>query len=97
MNQQLRNIGITMGLTGTGIMEKMIRKEIKTTELSDEQVKYVLEAWDTRNYVPANYIGNVDIVKPVITKEEVANGYYTQKEYDRNYVEMIEKFLHTLV
>lgn len=104
MEEQLRHLGITMGMTGTAIMEKMMKGEISASDLNDEQIKQVLAAWDTRNIVPGKFkdrfkkdgIYDVDVVKPVIKKEEVANQMYTQEEYDRNYVEMIEKYLKTL-
>lgn len=99
MIEQLRILGITMGLTGTGIMENMIRKQVKTNQLSDKEIQAVLYAWDSRNFVPRNKKGkiDVDIVSPIITKEEVENGLYSQEEYDRNYVEMIEKYLQTIM
>lgn len=104
MNEQLRLIGITMGMTGTAIMEKMIKGEISASNLNNEQIQQVLAAWDTRNFVPGKFldsfkkdgIHDVDVVEPIIEKEEVASGMYTQEEYDRNYVEMIEKYLKTL-
>lgn len=104
MNEQLRLIGITLGMTGTAIMEKMMKGEISTSDLSDEQVQQVLMAWDTRNFVPSRHVDNfknngirdVDVVRPIISKDEVVDGMHTQEEYDRNYVEMIEKYLKTL-
>lgn len=105
MVEQLRLLGVEMGMTGTGIMEKMMKGEVVTSELCDEQIRQVLAAWDTRNFVPSrnfdDYIKkgmrDFDIVRPIITKEDVAKGTHTKQEYDRNYVEMIEKYLRTLL
>ena len=97
MIEQLRILGVKIGFAGTGIMEKFIRKQVTTNQLSDKEIQEVLAAWETRNYVPASKVKQVDTVKPVITKEEVEKGLYSQKEYDRNYVEMIEKYLHTII
>lgn len=96
MLEQLRLIGLEMGMTGTGIIEKIMKGELSTDDLNYEQVQQVLSAWDTRNYVPIHKMNNVDKVRPLITKEEVADGTYSQEEYDRNYVEMIGKYLKTL-
>ncbi|MCI8655280.1 MAG: hypothetical protein HFJ48_05370 [Clostridia bacterium] len=101
MIEQLRMLGLHMGTAGAGIMEQMIRNNISTKDLSERQIQDVLYAWDARNVVPAcmreEIIANGDIVKPAITNEEVSSGVYTQEEYDRNYVEMIEKYLKTMM
>lgn len=97
MKEQLRLIGVEMGMTGTALMEEMLEGKITTKELNDKQIEAVLAAWDTRNYVPYHLIDKVDKVQPAITKEEVANGHYRMQEYNRNYVEMIEKYLHSIM
>lgn len=93
MREELRIIGIKMGLNGTGIMEKLIRGEMTTKDLTEKQIQEVLMAWETRHVVPQSLIGEVDVVAPAITEEDVREGRYTQEERDRNYVEMIEKYL----
>lgn len=93
MREELRMMGIKLGLNGTGIMEKMLRGEVSTKDLTDKQVQEVLSAWETRYIVPESMIGKVDVVAPAITEDDVNEGRYSQKERDRNYVEMIEKYL----
>lgn len=97
MVEELRRLGIKMFLTGAGIMERMLRGEITTNDLSENEVDLVLAAWDTRNHVPHSQIENVDKVKPNITKEEVEMGIYSEEEYKRNYVEQIEKYLNVIM
>ncbi len=93
MVEELRRLGIKMFMTGAGIMERMIREEIATKDLSANELDSVLAAWETRHYVPQNKIETADRVKPNITKEEVDLGIYSEEEYKRNYVEKIEKYL----
>ncbi len=93
MVEELRRLGIKMFMTGAGIMERMLRGEITTSDLSENELDLVLAAWDTRHHVPRNQIENADKVKPNITKEEVDLGIYSEEEYKRNYVEQIEKYL----
>lgn len=97
MVEQLRTLGIKMFMTGAGIMEQMLRGEITTKDLSENEVDLVLAAWDTRHHVPRNQIKNVDRVKPKITKEEVNLGIYSKEEYKRNYVEQIENYLKVIM
>lgn len=97
MKEELRCLGISMGMAGTGIMDMMIDGKITTSDLTDKQVQDVLDAWETRNYVPCKLIKKVDRVEPAITKKEIEAGTYSQEEYNRNYVEMIEKYLHTMM
>lgn len=101
MLEILRRLGLHMGTAGAGLMEQMIRKQITAKDLTYKQVKDVLYAWDARHIVPIHLQEemkkNGDIVKPSITEEEVLNNTYSQEEYDRNYVEMIEKYLNTIM
>lgn len=96
---ELRMLGIKMCMPGTVILQKLLRGEVKTEQLSENEIDLVLEAWDTRNFVPGNlaYPHEVDRVKPIITKKEVTEGLYTEKDYKRNFVEQIEKYLQVTV
>ena len=89
MVEQLRCLGITVGLPGTEIMKEFIRGTKKPNELDSKQRKQVLEAWDTRNYVPVNKLEFVDRVRP----SEVMEG----EAYEKEYVELIYKYLQTLM
>lgn len=95
MRPELRMLGISPELKGTGIMEQMLYGTISYNSLSYREIQEVLYAWETRNYVPVKVLeeGNVDRVSPSITKEDVANGIRTQEEYDRDYVRMIEAYI----
>lgn len=101
MLEEFRMRGIPMGAIGTGIMEQMVLGKVRAKDLSYKQVLEVLYAWDARHTVPPKLqeevYANGDIVKPAITLEEVIAGMYTQEEYYRNYVEMIEKYLNTII
>ena len=97
MVEELRILGIKTFMVGAWIMERMIKEEITTKDLSVDEIDLVLAAWDTRNHVPRNQIENVDRVKPNITKEEVEIGIYSEEEYKRNYVEQIEKYLKVIM
>ena len=96
---ELRILGIKMYMPGTAILQKLLRGEVKTEQLSENEIDLVLEASDTRNFVPGNlaYPHEVDRVKPIITKKEIADGIYTESEYKKNYVEQIEKYLHVTI
>lgn len=97
MIENLRLIGVKIGMNGTALMEKMILGEITTQDLSQDQIKEVLAAWDTRNYVPVKLLDTVDKVQPAITKEEVERGDYSEQDYQKNYVENIEKYLKSIM
>ena len=97
MIEILRMLGIKSFMTGAEIMERMVRNEVTTKALSDDEIEMVLAAWDTRYYVPFDQIENVDRVNPNITKEEVEMGIYSEEEYKRNYVEQIERYLKVIM
>lgn len=97
MIEILRMLGIKSFMTGAEIMERMLRNEVTTKALSDDEIEMVLAAWDTRYYVPFDQIENVDRVNPNITKEEVEMGIYSEEEYKRNYVEQIERYLKVIM
>lgn len=97
MIEILRMLGIKSFMTGAGIMERMVRGEIATKDLSDNEIEMVLAAWDTRHHVPFDKIENVDRVNPNITIEEVEMGIYSKEEYKRNYVEQIERYLKVIM
>ena len=96
---ELRMLGIKMCMPGTFILQKFLSGEVKTEQLSEKEVDLVLAAWDTRNVVPENldFPYKVDVVRPSITKKEVTEGVYTEKDYKRNFVERIEKYLQVTV
>ncbi len=93
---QLRLLGLKTEMPGIRVLEKMIIGELTTSDLDKNQIKQVLDVWDTRHFVPEYKLERVDVVKPIITKVEIQQGLYTQDEYDKNYVEMIERYLKTL-
>ena len=97
MHEELRRIGLKIGMQGTGLLEEIIRGRKSSNDLTAKEIKEVLAAWDTRNYVPIDMKDNVDKVRPIITIEEVESGMYTMEQYERNYVEMIERYLKTLM
>ena len=85
---ELRMLGISLELPGAGIMEEFIRKTKKPMDLTPIQRSQVLEAWDTRNYVPADKLEFVDRVQP--------NESLESEAYEIEYVELIYKYLQTL-
>lgn len=95
MRHELRILGILPNLKGAGFMEQMLYRTISYENLTDEEIKEVLYAWETRNYIPYKLLkmGNCDRVSPAITREEVESGIYTQEEYDRAYVKAINDYL----
>lgn len=95
IDEIFRLYGIETTLTGAAHLRKLVSGQMMVKDLSYEQIKQVLAAWDTRNFVPANQLENVDKVVPYITKEEVIRKDYTQEDYDRNMVEMITKYFQS--
>ncbi len=83
---ELRILGIKMYMPGTAILQKLLRGEVKTEQLSENEIDLVLEAWDTRNFVPGNlaYPHEVDRVKPIITnlRGEVKTEQLSENEID---------------
>lgn len=88
MVEQLRLLGISLGLPGAGIMEEFIRQTKKPKDLNSQQRKEVLDAWDTRNYVPEDKLEFVDRVQPDKTLEG--------EEYEIEYVRLIYQYLQTI-
>lgn len=86
--EQLRVLGINMGLPGAGIMLELIQGFKKPGNLTKQQRQQVLSAWDTRHFVPEEKLEFVDRVQP----EEGLEG----EEYEKDYVEKIYKYLQTI-
>lgn len=81
-------LGIYMGLPGTRIMEQFIDKLKRPDDLTKKERGQVLEAWDTRNFVPRDKLEYADKVQP----EEELDG----EEYEKKYVELIYRYLQTI-
>lgn len=86
--EQLRLLGICRELPGIKIMEDFILKKRRPESLTIKERKQVLEAWDTRNFVPINKVEFADRVRP----EEELDG----EEYEKRYVELIYQYLQTI-
>lgn len=86
--EQLRVLGINMGLPGAKIMLELIQGIKKPENLTRQQRQEVLSAWDTRHFVPEEKLEFVDRVQP----EEDLEG----EEYQKDYVEKICKYLQTI-
>lgn len=86
--EQLRMLGIYMGLPGTKIMKEFLNKTRRPENLTPKQRVQVLEAWDTRHVVPHDKLEYVDKVIP----EEELYG----EEYEIRYVELIYYYLQTI-
>ena len=86
--EQLRVLGINMGLPGAKIMLELIQGIKKPENLTRQQRQEVLSAWDTRHFVPEEKLEFVDRVQP----EEGLEG----EEYEKDYVEKIYKYLQTI-
>jgi len=80
MKQLLRELGIKMGMPGTGIMEQIMNGEKSANDLTKKEVKLILEAWETRHCAPFNQKEYLDKVSGLISEEEVAAGMYSQDE-----------------
>lgn len=87
----LRTLGITSELAGIKILEGFIQNEIKPEDLTQEQRQLVLEAWEGRIYVPVNKKKFVDKVRPDKNLDEHSEAY------EKEYVELIYKYLQTLM
>lgn len=97
MHEELRRIGLKMGLYGTGLLEDIMYGRKSCKDMTTREIKQILESWEGRNYVPIDKVEYADKVTPTITIEEVESGIYSKEEYERNYVEMICKYLETLM
>ena len=86
--EQLRVLGINMGLPGAKIMLELIQGIKKPENLTRQQRQEVLSAWDTRHFVPEEKLEFVDRVQP----EEDLEG----EEYQKDYVEKICNYLQTI-
>ena len=87
-----------MGMQGTLIIEELMDGKRKLEDLGYEEIDLVLQAYDTRNYVPDRLIGTsaVHYINHSITKEQVAAGEHTQEEYDRDHVKHIIEYLKSI-
>lgn len=86
--EQLRRLGIYMGLPGTEIMKEFVNKTKRPENLTAQQRNQVLEAWDTRYIVPVDKLEYADRVRP----EEGLEG----EAYEKRYVELIYYYLQTI-
>lgn len=98
MRVELRLAGLEMSTYGTKLLNDILEGMLRVTELSEKQVNAVMDAWRERKR-PDHNKGDefYPKVTPAITKDEVENGQYTQEERDRNYVELIVKYLQTII
>lgn len=96
MREELRCLGISLGMPGVRLMELIMENRLNAEDLTDKQVREVLEAWDTRYYVPISMLKEATKVVGKFSKEELIEGKCTQEEYDRYYVIAIAQYIKNM-
>lgn len=87
MNETLRCLGVKFDLRGSDLLEKLINREITVEELVTKDVEDVMEAWESRTYIPYHQLKNAINSKPGHLENE------TQEQYDRRHIERIVHIL----
>lgn len=87
MNETLRCLGISFSRKGSNTLERLINGEITVFQLTLKDIDDVLDAWETRKYVPYHKLESA-----IDSRPEHLDGE-TQEEYDRRH---IEKIVHIL-
>ena len=90
MNEAIRMTGIDYTLVGAFILEKLINREIQEECLTSYEVKQIMQAWESRRYVP---IAKLD--EAVKSKPEHIQGE-TREEYNRRHIAKIVQILRNM-
>lgn len=87
MNEALRCVGINFSRKGSNTLERLINGEITVSSLTSRDVDDVLDAWESRTYIPYQQLENAINSKPGHLEGE------TQEQYDRRHIERIVDIL----
>ncbi len=91
-------LGLCRELKGTHIIQEFVIEKRKAEGLSEVEVKMVLNAWESRHYVPRALLTPDEEIQILVdnlklTKDEEE----TDEEYDRRKVKHIEKYVKTIL
>ena len=91
-------LGLCRELKGTHIIQEFVIGKRKAEGLSEVEVKMVLNAWESRHYVPRALLTPDEEIQILVdnlklTKDEEE----TDEEYDRRKVKHIEKYVKTIL
>ena len=91
-------LGLCRELKGTHIIQEFVIGKRKTENLSDVEIEMVLNAWESRHYVPRALLTPGEEIQILVdnlklTKEEKE----TDEEFDRRKVKHIERYVRTIL
>ncbi len=90
MREGFRCIGLKCSLKGTKILEKLVTGKKELPNLSDREIDEILEAWESRKYVPINKADSAISSKPGHVEGE------TEMQYKRRHVAKIVDIIQNL-
>lgn len=90
MNEALRMVGINYTLEGALILERLIDDEMQENCLTSYQVKQIMQAWESRAYVPIAKLGEAVRSKPQHLQGE------TKEQYNRRHISNIVQILKNM-
>lgn len=90
MHEEFRCLGLKFSIKGVTILEKLVNGEAKLDDMSDAEVNDIIEAWDTRKYIPEK-----ELKRAISSKPGHIDGE-TEEEYNRRHVAKIVDVIQNL-
>lgn len=90
MKEALRCLGIKFSVKGTMLLEMLIDNQTTVSKLTTQEVDAVLDAWQTRKFVPIEEVPSAIDSRPARYENE------TEEQYDRRHIEEIVKIVRTI-
>ena len=91
-------LGLNRELRGTHIIQEFVIGKRKTEDLSDVEIEMVLNAWESRHYVPRALLTPGEEIQILVdnlnlTKEEEE----TEEKFNRRKTKQIERYVRTIL
>lgn len=94
----IAQLGLCRELKGTHIIQDLIMGKKSTEMLTDLEVEQIMESWETRHYVPVRLIDAEESIQVKVDNVKVEReDKETENEYKRRKVELIGKYVKTII
>lgn len=87
MQEEFRRLGLNGSFKGTNTLKELVSGSKELSDLSDREIEDVLEAWESRRYIPIGKLQMAISSKPGHVEGE------TDAEYNHRHVEKIVEIL----
>lgn len=91
MREIVRMLGIRPESRGLMYVSQVGRKQINIEDLNDDQCQLIIDAWESRNYIPLKMFRSMCVLEKTVKPDHVKGE--SNDAYSRRYAKNIINFL----